>query len=75
MLMISEKIPNQEKLLTRLAALLNMTSIYERIQEDQSKHKLAGFYLLYEWDRAKDGNRNELVEALKILDLLQLAQM
>ena len=74
MMMISDKIPNQEKLL-RLAALWNMTSIFERIQADQTKHNLAGFYLLYEWDRAKDGDRNELVEALNSLELLQLAQM
>ena len=73
-MLISDKIPNEEKLL-RLAALWNMTSIFERIQADQTKCKLAGFHLLCEWDRAKDGNRNELVEALKCLKLLQLAQM
>ena len=74
MLTISKKIPNQEMLLS-LAALLNMTSDLEKIQEDQSKRKLVGFYLLYEWNKAKDGKRNELVDVLKVLDLFQLAQM
>ena len=74
MFIISKKLSTKE-MLFGLAALLNMTSAFERIQEDQSQRRLAGLHLLCEWDRAKDGKRNELVEALKCLELLQLAQM
>lgn len=71
---ISENIPNQE-ILSRLAALLDMTGSLLKIREDECKRKLAGFYVLYEWDKANIGVRNKLVAAFKQLKLYRLAEM
>ena len=70
---ISKKIPEDK--LWRIAAHFNMTADLHRIRADPSKSTSASFDLLYEWRRAKAGVRHKLVEALKELDLHQLALM
>ena len=70
---ISKEIP--QDCLPLLATLFNMTNELQAIQADQSKSKSAGLQLLYQWGQAKAGVRQKLVEALKELDLLQLALM
>ena len=52
-----------------------MTSNLNTILQDHTKRQLAGFNLLYEWVNHKGGVRDELVEVLKAIDLLQLADM
>lgn len=74
MLLISQKIPNEKKL-CELAAHWEMTSNLNTILQDHTKRQLAGFNLLYEWVNHKGGVRDELVEVLKEIDLLQLADM
>ena len=72
MLLISQKIPSPEKL-NELAAYLELTSRLNNILRDPTKSELAGVHLLYEWVKYKDGTRDELVEALRDIDLPQLA--
>ena len=74
MLDISKRIPNQEKLF-ELAACLEMTQNFNVILQDPSKHKRAGFELLYEWVNNKGGVRDEMVKILQAIDLPQLAEM
>ena len=74
MLLISKKIPSPEKL-NELAALLELTSNLTTILREPTKNQLAGFHLLHEWVIHKGGTRDELVEILRDLDLLQLAAM
>ena len=74
MLDISKRIPNQEKLF-ELAACLEMTQNFNVILQDSSKHKRAGFELLYEWVNNKGGVRDEMVKILQAIDLPQLAEM
>ena len=74
MLDISKRIPNQEKLF-ELAACLEMTQNFNVILQDPSKHKQAGFELLYEWVNNKGGVRDEVVKILQAIDLPQLAEM
>ena len=74
MLHISQKIPSPEKL-SELAAHLELTSNLNNILRDPTESELAGFNLLYEWVKYKDGTRDELVEALRDIDLPQLAVM
>lgn len=70
---IAKKISHDK--LPIIAAHFNMTSVLQTIQADQSKNKLTGFYLLYEWRQSAAGKRQELVKALEESDLLLLALM
>ena len=74
MILISKKISKEEKI-SELAAHLEMTSNLNVIIQDPKRSQLAGFNLLYEWVNHKGGVRDELVEALKEINLPLLAEM